>query len=335
MKKIEGYKAFNKDLKCKGYQYKEGEVHETDKIDICREGFHFCENPLDCWAYYDLMESVFHKVTSLGKTGKHKEDSKVVTTKLQIGVKVSLSEMVKASVDFILKKTFRKKGKSSGYSAQIGSSGDSAKIGSSGYYAKIGSSGNYAQIGSSGDSAQIGSSGDSAQIGSSGDYAQIGSSGDYAQIGSSGDSAKIGSSGYYAKIGSSGDYAKIGSSGYYAQIGSSGYYAKIGSSGYYAKIGSSGDSAKIGSSGDSAQIGSSGDYAKVDSSGKNSVIMCAGHASKAKGKKGSWITLSEWKMTNNEYTPICVKTRKIDGKHIKADTWYKLIDKKFVEIKDK
>ena len=154
-----------------------------------------------------------------------------------------------------------------------------------------------------------------------------------AQIGSSGDSAKIGSSGYSAQIGSSGDYAKIGSSGDYAQIGSSGYSAKIGSSGDYAQIGSSGYSAKIGSSGDSAQIGSSGDYAKINSTGKYAVVCCAGHDCVAKGKIGSWLTLSEWKYSKEEkaYIPVCVRTEKIDGIKVKEDVYYKLIDGVFVE----
>ena len=100
---------------------------------------------------------------------------------------------------------------------------------------------------------------------------------------------------------------------------------QIGSSGYYAKIGSSGDSAQIGSSGDSAQI---------DSTGEDSVIMCAGNKSKAKAKVGSWITLAEWEWNDkkNRYVPICVKTEYVDGKNIKADTWYLLKNGKFVEV---
>nr|DAG23155.1 MAG TPA: hypothetical protein [Caudoviricetes sp.] len=157
------------------------------------------------------------------------------------------------------------------------------------------------------------------------DKNKIGSSGDSAKIGSSGDSAKIGSSGDSAKIGSSGDYAKIGSSGDSAQIGSSGDYAKIGSSGY---------SAKIGSSGDSAQIGSSGDYAKIDSAGEDSVICCAGDNSAVRAKKGSWITLSEWRYSEEKkrIVPICVKTEYVDGEKIKEDTWYKLDNGNFVEV---
>ena len=151
----------------------------------------------------------------------------------------------------------------------------------------------------------------------------------------SGNSVKIGSSGYYAKIGSSGYYAQIGSSGYSAQIGSSGDSAKIGSSGDYAKIGSSGNYAQIGSSGDCAQIGSSGNSAKITSEGKYAVICCAGYDSIAKGKIGSWITLSEWKYSDIEDAniPVCVKTEKIDGVKIKADTFYKLVNGEFVEVK--
>ncbi|MBU9897917.1 hypothetical protein KTQ94_04285, partial [Prevotella stercorea] len=88
----------------------------------------------------------------------------------------------------------------------------------------------------------------------------------------------------------------------------------------------------IGSSGNSAQIGSSGDYAQIGSSGKDSVIMCAGYNSKAKAAIGSWITLAEWKKIEDVWKPICVKTEQVDGKRIKADTYYKLIDGKFEEV---
>ena len=118
------------------------------------------------------------------------------------------------------------------------------------------------------------------------------------------------------------------------QIGSSGDYAQIGSSGDSAKIGSSGDYAQIGSSGYSAQIGSSGYSAKIDSTGEDSVIMCAGNSSIAKAKVGSWITLAEWKWSDEKKrdVPVCVKTEYVDGVNIKADTWYQLKNRKFVEV---
>ena len=93
-------------------------------------------------------------------------------------------------------------------------------------------------------------------------------------------------------------------------------------SGNYAQIGSSGNYAKIGSSGDSAQIGSSGNSAKIKSTGYDSIICCAGDDSCVSAKKGSWITLAEWKYSyeKDRYVPKCVKTEYVDGERIKEDT---------------
>ena len=96
---------------------------------------------------------------------------------------------------------------------------------------------------------------------------------------------------------------------------------------------SSGDGAQIGSSGNSAKIGSSGYSAKIESTGEYSVICCAGKNSTAKAKKGSWITLSEWKYSEEkkQNIPVCVKTEYVDGERIKEDTWYRLVDGEFQE----
>ena len=314
------YKAFNPDFTCKGKQYEENTTYEENGNEICEAGvMHYCENPFDVLDYYPLVNengeiSEFAEVEPLGKV--FKRENKCATNKLHIKAKLGLKGFIKACIDFTLEKTIE----------------DSIENDNGN---------NSVQIGSSGDYAQIGSSGYSAQIGSSGYSVQIGSSGNYAKIGSSGNSVQIGSSGYSAQIGSSGNYAKIGSSGYSAQIGSSGNYAKIGSSGNYAKIGSSGNSVQIGSSGYSAQIGSSGNYAQITSKGKHSVVMAAGYQSRAKAKKGSWITLAEWVRTDDEdekgfciWIPKCVKTEYVDGERIKEDTFYKLVDGEFKEVEE-
>ena len=98
----------------------------------------------------------------------------------------------------------------------------------------------------------------------------------------------------------------------------------------------SGNYAQIGSSGNSAQIGSSGNYAQINSTGEDAVIMCAGRKSKAKGKKGSWITLAEWVKDEEKgrYVPICVKTERVDGEKIKEDTYYTLKNGEFVEVEE-
>ena len=337
---IKSYKGFDKNLRCRDFQYKIGGIYEMDgEIKVCSRGFHACESPFDVFDYYTMIDSRFCEVEQDGNISKEDRRTKICSSKIKIKTELKLADMINLGIEWLKEITLPEKIKtsikdnSSGNYAQIGSSGDGAKIGSSGNNAQIGSSGNNAKIGSSGDGAKIGSSGYDAKIGSSGYDAKIGSSGNNAKIGSSGDGAKIGSSGYDAKIGSSGYDAKIGSSGYDAQIGSSGNNAQIGSSGNNAQIGSSGNNAKIGSSGDGAKIGSSGNDAKIDSTGKDCVIMCAGINSVAKASKGSWITLSEWSYSEGKqrYIPICVKTEFVDGEKIKADTYYSLKGGVFVE----
>ena len=296
-KVIKSYKAFDKNMQCRGYKYEVGKEYEMEgHIECCKSGFHACEYPWDVFDYYDMLESRFAEVEQSGTIDREEDTTKVCSSRIKIKAELKLADIINIGVEWLKDITSPSKVKKDG---ALNDNGDRKK-----------------------------------QIGSSGDYAQIGSSGYYAKIGSSGYYAQIGSSGYSAKIGSSGDSSKIGSSGYYAQIGSSGDYAQIGSSGNSAQIGSSGDSAQIGSSGDYAKIGSSGDSAKIDSTGEDSVIMCAGRNSKTKAKIGSWITLAEWKWSNekNRYVPVCVKTEYVDGVRIKADTWYKLENGKFVEV---
>ena len=86
----------------------------------------------------------------------------------------------------------------------------------------------------------------------------------------------------------------------------------------------------------SAKIGSSGDSAQINSTGEDAVIMCAGSRSKAKGKKGSWITLAEWVKDEEKgrYVPVCVKTERVDGEKIKENTYYTLKNGEFVEVEE-
>ena len=196
MDNLNGYKAFEPGMICKGKQYQENTDYEEEGGEICEKGMmHYCVNPFDVLNFYPLVNdsgkvSDFAAVKSLEEPVSG-DDGKFATKKLHIGVKLGLPGFVKACIDYLKEETIGKAPNStvsSGDYAQIGSSGDSAKIGSSGYSAKIGSSGDSAKIDSSGYSAQIGSSGDSAQIESAGEDSVICCSGDASIV-----KAKLGS----------------------------------------------------------------------------------------------------------------------------------------------
>ena len=204
------YKGFDKDLKCRCFQYEVGKGYiHNGNVKVCEQGFHACENPFDVLEHYPIVDDKgilnrFCEVKGSGK--KNKINKKACFEKIRIKSEIGIKGLVSAFVKIVKERTVCN---SSGYSAKIGSSGEYTQIDSSGKFAKIGSSGEYARIGTSGYSAQIGSSGYSAQISSSGDSAKIGSSGNSTQISSSGYSAQISSSGDSAQIGSSGKYCVI------------------------------------------------------------------------------------------------------------------------------
>jgi hypothetical protein len=101
-----GVKGFDKDLKCRGFQYEIGKEYETKKEPIrCTEnGFHFCENPIDIFGYYAPSDSKFHIVEGSGQKDTSEEDSKIAVSKIKIGAEISLFNMIKLGVDCILKR---------------------------------------------------------------------------------------------------------------------------------------------------------------------------------------------------------------------------------------
>lgn len=106
-KVVKSYKGFNKDMTCRGFQYKEGKEYETSKAVVCNEGFHACEHPLDCLGYYPPNTSVYHEVEQTGEfsSGSGSRDSKIASTKIKIGAKLSIAGLVQAAIDFAKSKT--------------------------------------------------------------------------------------------------------------------------------------------------------------------------------------------------------------------------------------
>lgn len=56
---MKAYKGFDKDLKCRGFQYEIGKEYKEKKASLCNKGFHACEYPLDCFKYYEPNKSRF------------------------------------------------------------------------------------------------------------------------------------------------------------------------------------------------------------------------------------------------------------------------------------
>ena len=103
----EGYKIFNNDWTADqgGYDFKDpatgqavGTIHQAGDEIICREnGFHFCENPLDCLNYYPMVQwNKFAKVRAYGQIARHDDDSKITAEILEIAEELTWDEFLAA-----------------------------------------------------------------------------------------------------------------------------------------------------------------------------------------------------------------------------------------------
>ena len=97
---IKSYKGFNKDMTCRGFQYEEGKEYEESNALVCENGFHACEYPLDCLGYYSPSKSVYHEVEQSGKLSKESDNTKVASTKIKIGAKLSIAGLVEAAIEY-------------------------------------------------------------------------------------------------------------------------------------------------------------------------------------------------------------------------------------------
>ena len=120
---IHGYKGFDPDMKCRGFQFKEKETYEhSGPVKACESGFHLCENPLDVFNYYPPGTSVFREATASGDIDRHHEDSKVACSKIQIGVSLKLHDFIGAGIKFLFSREYKQETSSHGSGNQSASS---------------------------------------------------------------------------------------------------------------------------------------------------------------------------------------------------------------------
>ena len=157
---MKAYKGFDKNLRCRDFQYEVGKEYETDRAEVCECGFHACQAPLDVFDYYDPADSRYCEVEQDGHIVA--DGNKQASTKLKVIAEIGIAGLVKAHIEWIKEETIGKiKGLldkvigSSGYGAQIGSSGNGAKIGSSGDVAKIKCTGKNAVVACAGIEATV------------------------------------------------------------------------------------------------------------------------------------------------------------------------------------
>ena len=157
---MKAYKGFDKDLKCRGFQYEVGKEYEEANASLCKKGFHACENPLDTFRYYGPTDSRYCEVDVDDNGERNSGDSKVCGKHIKIGAEIGLKGVINAGVRFVFDKC-----ESATEKNASGERGNAAASGVSGNAAASGVRGNAAASGVSGTAAVTGLYGKASAIG--------------------------------------------------------------------------------------------------------------------------------------------------------------------------
>ena len=184
---MKAYKGFDKDLKCREFQYEVGKEYEEENSALCKKGFHACENPLDTFRYYRPTDSRYCEVDVDDNGERNSTDSKVCGKHIKISAEIGLKGVINAGVRFVFDKC-----ESATEENASGESGNAAASGERGNAAASGESGNAAASGNLGNAAASGNLGNAAASGWSGNAAASGNLGNAAASGWRGNAAASG-----------------------------------------------------------------------------------------------------------------------------------------------
>ena len=101
---MKAYKGFDKDLKCRDFQFEVGKEYTEDKASLCDYGFHACEHPLDCFRYYKPAKSRYCEVDIDDNGERQNDDTKVCGTRIKIGAEIGIPGLVKAAIEYVTEK---------------------------------------------------------------------------------------------------------------------------------------------------------------------------------------------------------------------------------------
>ena len=291
---IRGYKGFDKKLKCRDFQYEIGKEYFTDKAVACETGFHFCENPFDVLNYYSPCDDTgtLNRFCEVEGSGDFDKSESDKTCCTHLKVKAEIG--LQGLIKAGVKFILDRV------------KWEDNKQSNTGYRSAATNTGNRSAATNTGDYSAATNTGNCSAATNTGDYSAATNTGNCSAATNTGNRSAATNTGYCSAATNTGDYSAATNTG---------------------------DRSAATNTGDYSAATNTGNRSAASVEGKESIAIVTGKDSKAKGSLGCWIILTERGEWDGDTYPILdVKSFKVDGEAIKADTWYKLIDGKAVEV---
>ena len=201
------YKGFDKDLKCRDFQYEIGKTYEEPTAELCKKGFHACEYPLDVFGYYVPRDMSRYCEVDLDDVSdkKSNEDSKRCGRKIAVKAEIGIAGLVKAAVEYTMEKAISENSEHAtgeqGAASATGTRGAASATGWRGAASATGTRGAASATGTRGAASATGTRGAASATGTQGAASATGEQGAASATGEQGAASATGKESVAAALG--------------------------------------------------------------------------------------------------------------------------------------
>ncbi|ELM2396870.1 hypothetical protein RYS82_003688 [Salmonella enterica] len=305
-KEIVTFKGFNKDLKCRDFQFEIGKTfHHDGKVEACGSGFHACECPFDVFSYYPPAESRYAETISFGVTDRKEEgDTKIASASITIKAELTLPQFIQRGIEWIWSKIDKS------LEQQI-------------------MTGNRSAATNTGNRSAATNTGNRSAATNTGNRSAATNTGNRSAATNTGNRSAATNTGNRSAATNTGDWSAATNTGNRSAATNTGNRSAATNTGDWSAATNTGDWSAATNTGDWSAATNTGDWSAAEVSGSQSVAASLGIEGKARASEGGAIVLC---YRDEDGELIHIRASKVGENGIMPDIWYQLNeDGEFVE----
>ncbi|EME6765022.1 hypothetical protein V5W61_000639 [Salmonella enterica] len=314
-KEIVTFKGFNKELKCRDFQFEIGKTfHHDGKVEACGSGFHACECPFDVFSYYSPADSRFAETISFGITDRKEDgDTKIASASITIKAELTLPQFIQRGIEWIWSKIDKS------LEQQIMCGNCSAAT----------NTGNRSAATNTGNRSAATNTGNRSAATNTGNRSAATNTGDWSAATNTGNRSAATNTGDWSAATNTGNCSAATNTGDWSAATNTGDRSAATNTGDWSAATNTGNRSAATNTGDWSAATNTGDWSAAEVSGSQSVAAAFGIEGKARASEGGAIVLC---YRDEDGELIHIRASKVGENGIMPNTWYQLNeDGEFVE----
>ncbi|ELG7639118.1 hypothetical protein Q5T48_002429 [Salmonella enterica] len=315
-KEIVTFKGFNKDLKCRDFQFEIGKTfHHEGKVEACGSGFHACECPFDVFSYYSPADSRFAETISFGITDREEDgDTKIASASITIKAELTLPQFIQRGIEWIWSKIDKS------LEQQIMCGNWSAAT-NTGNWSAATNTGNWSAATNTGNWSAATNTGNRSAATNTGNWSAATNTGNWSAATNTGDRSAATNTGNWSAATNTGDWSAATNTGDWSAATNTGDWSAATNTGNWSAATNTGNRSAATNTGNWSAATNTGDWSAAEVSGSQSVAAAFGIEGKARASEGGAIVLC---YRDEDGELIHIRASKVGENGIMPNTWYQL-----------